>query len=125
MAKKIIRSDEKNPFWIGCEWTGVFTSAITIIIIIALTLMFKQGAEEALQLRILLQIRRVGFILSVNIFLIFMIYFSKFGQLRMEGKALSLNLKHFLGSMLFSAEWGLLFFGVFQSLFIIFLVRQW
>jgi hypothetical protein len=50
-------------------WTGVFTSAITIIIIIALTLMFKQGAEEALpQLRILLQIRRVGFILSVNIF---------------------------------------------------------
>jgi choline/glycine/proline betaine transport protein len=46
MAKKIIRSDE-NPFWIGCEWTGVFTSAITIIIIIALTLMFKQGAEEA------------------------------------------------------------------------------
>jgi choline/glycine/proline betaine transport protein len=79
---------KRNPFWIGCEWT-VFTSAITIIIIIALTLMFKQGAEEALpQLRILLQIRRVGFILSVNIFLIFMIYlaFSKFGQLRMGAK---------------------------------------
>jgi hypothetical protein len=30
--------------------------------------MFKQGAEEALQLRILLQIRRVGFILSVKYF---------------------------------------------------------
>jgi hypothetical protein len=54
---------KRNPFWIGCEWTGVFTSAITIIIIIALTLMFKQGAEEALpQLRILLQIRRVFYI---------------------------------------------------------------
>jgi choline/glycine/proline betaine transport protein len=80
---------KRNPFWIGCEWTGVFTSAITIIIIIALTLMFKQGAEEAFTtLRILLQIRRVGFILSVNIFLIFMIYlaFSKFGQLRIGAK---------------------------------------
>jgi choline/glycine/proline betaine transport protein len=31
---------KRNPFWIGCEWT-FFTSAT--IIIIALTLMFKQG----------------------------------------------------------------------------------
>jgi hypothetical protein len=60
---------KRNPFWIGCEWTGVFTSAITIIIIIALTLMFKQGAEEALpQLRILLQIRRVGFYIKCKYF---------------------------------------------------------
>jgi hypothetical protein len=74
MAKKIIRSDEKKSILIGCEWTGVFTSAITIIII-ALTLMFKQGAEEALpQLRILLQIRRVGFYIKCKYFLIFMIY---------------------------------------------------
>jgi choline/glycine/proline betaine transport protein len=76
--------------------------------------MFKQGAEEALpQLRILLQIRRVGFILSVNIFLIFMIYlaFSKFGQLRIGGQSLSLNLKHFLGLQCYSVrEWGLLLF---------------
>jgi choline/glycine/proline betaine transport protein len=78
---------KRNPFLIGCEWTG-FTSAITIIII-ALTLMFKQGAEEALpQLRILLQIRRVGFYIKCKFFLIFMIYlaFSKFGQLRIGAK---------------------------------------
>jgi hypothetical protein len=43
MAKKIIRSDE-NPFWIGCEWTGVFTyydhhhNSVD-------PYMFKQGAE--------------------------------------------------------------------------------
>jgi hypothetical protein len=36
---------KRNPFWIGCEWTGVFTSAITIIIIIV-DPMFKQGAES-------------------------------------------------------------------------------
>jgi choline-glycine betaine transporter len=51
--------------------------------------MFKQGAEEALpQLRILLQIRRVGFYIKCKYFLIFMIYlaFSKFGQLRIGAK---------------------------------------
>jgi hypothetical protein len=34
MAKKIIRSDEKKSILIGCEWTGIFYPAITIIIII-------------------------------------------------------------------------------------------
>jgi hypothetical protein len=81
---------KRNPFWIGCEWTVFHLcyydhhhNSVDPYV-----------QEEALpQLRILLQIRRVGFILSVNIFLIFMIYlaFSKFGQLRI-GTALSLNL---------------------------------
>jgi choline/glycine/proline betaine transport protein len=80
---------KRNPFLIGCEWTGIFYLCYYIIIIIALTLMFKQGAEEALpQLRILLQIRRVGFYIKCKYFLIFMIYlaFSKFGQLRIGAK---------------------------------------
>jgi choline/glycine/proline betaine transport protein len=62
-----------------------FTSAITIIIIIALTLMFKQ-AERGFTATQNFVANKAGwfFILSVNIFLIFMIYlaFSKFGQLR-------------------------------------------
>jgi choline/glycine/proline betaine transport protein len=56
-----------------------------------------------------------------------MIYlaFSKFGQLRIgNAKPEFKTLSWF--AMLFSAEWGLdCCFGVFQSLFIIFLVRQW
>jgi choline/glycine/proline betaine transport protein len=79
---------KRNPFLIGCEWTGVFTP-ITIIIIIALTLMFKQGAEEAFTAtQNFVANKGVVFILSVNIFLIFMIYlaFSKFGQLRIGAK---------------------------------------
>jgi choline/glycine/proline betaine transport protein len=64
-----------------------FHPAITIIIIIALTLMFKQGAEEAFTATQNFANKAV-FILSVNIFLIFMIYlaFSKFGQLRIGAK---------------------------------------
>jgi choline/glycine/proline betaine transport protein len=46
MAKKIIRSDERKSIF---DWMLIvfFTSAITIIII-ALTLMFKDGAEQVL-----------------------------------------------------------------------------
>jgi hypothetical protein len=59
---------KRKPFLID-EWTGVFHPAITIIIIIALTLMFKTRQKRLLpQLRILLQIRRVFFILSVKYF---------------------------------------------------------
>jgi hypothetical protein len=56
-----------------------FSSAITIIIII-LTLMFKRPGGRSFTEFNLLPIKRVGFILSVNIFL-FMVYlaFSKFG----------------------------------------------
>jgi hypothetical protein len=58
-----------NPFLDWMLMGLCFTSAITIIII-ALTLMFKDGAEQVLRrFRILLPIKRVGFILSVNIFL--------------------------------------------------------
>jgi choline/glycine/proline betaine transport protein len=61
MAKKIIRSDEEIHF--GLDVNGLcFLSAITIIIIIALTLMFKEGAEEVLRQLQILPIRRVGFL---------------------------------------------------------------
>jgi hypothetical protein len=58
-----------NPF--GLDWMLMglcFTSAITIIIIIALTLMFKETGLNKFYggSRILLPIKRVGFILSVN-----------------------------------------------------------
>jgi choline/glycine/proline betaine transport protein len=61
-----------------------FTSAITIIIIIALTLMFKQAERGFTATQNFVANKGWFFILSVNIFLIFMIYlaFSKFGQLR-------------------------------------------
>jgi hypothetical protein len=97
---------KRNPFWIGCEWTGVFTSAITIIIIIALTLCLNKGQKRLLpQLRILLQIRRVGFYIKCKYFSnIYDLAFSKFGQLRMG--QLSLNLKHFLGLQCYSVRNG-------------------
>jgi choline/glycine/proline betaine transport protein len=109
---------KRNPFWIGCEWTGVFTSAITIIII-ALTLMFKQGAEE-LQLRILLQIRRVGFYIKCKYFLIFMIYlaFSKFGQLRI-GQSAKPEFKTFLVCNVIQCGMGigLLFWSISEPIY--------
>jgi choline/glycine/proline betaine transport protein len=59
---------KRNPFWIGCEWTG-FTSAITIIIIIALTLMFTRGRRGFTATQNFVA-NKAGwfFILSVNIF---------------------------------------------------------
>ncbi|MFT7164976.1 MAG: choline/glycine/proline betaine transport protein, partial [Flavobacterium sp.] len=77
MAKKIIRSDEKKSIF-GLDVNGpvFFTSAITIIIIIALTLIFKDGAEEVFTATQTYVANKAGwfFILSVNIFLIFMFY---------------------------------------------------
>jgi hypothetical protein len=58
---------KRNPFLIDVNGL-VFHPAITIIII-ALTLMFKQGQKRLLpQLRILLQIRRVGFYIKCKYF---------------------------------------------------------
>jgi choline/glycine/proline betaine transport protein len=91
--------------------------------------MFKQGAEEALpQLRILLQIRRVGFYIKCKYFsnIYDLFGFSKFGQLRIGGQSAKPEFKTLLVCNVIQCGMGIdCCFGVFQSLFIIFLVRQW
>ncbi len=120
MAEKVTRSDEKKSIF-GLEVNGpvFFTSVIFIILSIILTLIFKDGANvffADLQ-------EKVGsnadwfFILSINIFLIFLLYlaFSKFGNLRIGGPKAKTEFKTISWfAMLFSAGMGigLLFFGV-------------
>ena len=125
MAKKIIRSDEKKSIF-GLDVNGpvFFTSAITIIIIIVLTLMFKEGAQEAFTAIQDFVANSAGwfFILSVNIFLIFMIYlaFSKFGQLRIGGPSAKPEFKTLSWfAMLFSAGMGigLLFWSISEPIY--------
>jgi choline/glycine/proline betaine transport protein len=125
MAKKIIRSDEKKSIF-GLDVNGpvFFTSAITIIIIIVLTLMFKEGAQEAFTATQDFVANSAGwfFILSVNIFLIFMIYlaFSKFGQLRIGGQSAKPEFKTLSWfAMLFSAGMGigLLFWSISEPIY--------
>jgi choline/glycine/proline betaine transport protein len=125
MAKKIIRSDEKKSIF-GLDVNGpvFFTSAITIIIIIVLTLMFKEGAQEAFTATQDFVANSAGwfFILSVNVFLIFMIYvaFSKFGQLRIGGQSAKPEFKTLSWfAMLFSAGMGigLLFWSISEPIY--------
>ncbi|WP_026933750.1 BCCT family transporter [Christiangramia echinicola] len=120
MAEKVTRSDEKKSIF-GLEVNGpvFFTSVIFIIISIALTLIFKEGAESFF---VDLQTKVASnadwfFILSINIFLIFLIYlaFSKFGNLKIGGPKAKTEFKTVSWfAMLFSAGMGigLLFFGV-------------
>ena len=120
MAEKVTRSDEKKSIF-GLEVNGpvFFTSVIFIILSIALTLIFKEGAESFF---VDLQTKVANnadwfFILSINIFLIFLIYlaFSKFGNLRIGGPNAKTEFKTVSWfAMLFSAGMGigLLFFGV-------------
>ncbi len=120
MAEKITRSDEKKSIF-GLEVNGpvFFTSVIFIILSIALTLIFKEGAESFF---VDLQTKVASnadwfFILSINIFLIFLIYlaFSKFGNLKIGGPKAKTEFKTVSWfAMLFSAGMGigLLFFGV-------------
>ncbi|AUC84248.1 choline transporter [Polaribacter sp. ALD11] len=125
MAKKIIRSDEKKSIF-GLEVNGpvFFTSAITIIIIITLTLMFKDKAEQQFTAIQNFVANKAGwfFILSVNVFLIFMIYlaFSKFGQLRIGGQTAKPEFKTLSWfAMLFSAGMGigLLFWSISEPIY--------
>jgi len=125
MAKKIIRSDEKKSIF-GLQVNGpvFFTSAITIIIIITLTLMFKEGAEQYFTATQDFVANKAGwfFILSVNVFLIFMIYlaFSKFGQLRIGGQSAIPEFKTLSWfAMLFSAGMGigLLFWSISEPIY--------
>lgn len=125
MAKKIIRSDErKSIFGLDVNGPVFFTSAITIIIIIALTLMFKDGAEEVFTAVQNFVANKAGwfFILSVNIFLIFMVYlaFSKFGHLRIGGQNAKPEFKTLSWfAMLFSAGMGigLLFWSISEPVY--------
>jgi choline/glycine/proline betaine transport protein len=125
MAKKIIRSDEKKSIF-GLEVNGpvFFTSAIIIIIIIALTLIFKDGAEQVFTATQDYVANKAGwfFILSVNVFLIFMIYlaFSKFGHLRIGGQSAKPEFKTISWfAMLFSAGMGigLLFWSISEPVY--------
>jgi choline/glycine/proline betaine transport protein len=125
MAKKIIRSDERKSFF-GLEVNGpvFFTSAIIIIVIIALTLMFKERAEEVFTVTQDFVATKAGwfFILSINIFLVFMIYlaFSKYGQLRIGGQSAKPEFKTLSWfAMLFSAGMGigLLFWSIAEPVY--------
>ena len=125
MSKKIIRSDEKKSIF-GLEVNGpvFFTSAITIIIIITLTLMFKDRAEQYFTATQNFIAEKAGwfFILSVNIFLIFMIYlaFSKFGKIRIGGQNAKTEFKTISWfAMLFSAGMGigLLFWSISEPIY--------
>ncbi|APG61317.1 BCCT family transporter [Christiangramia salexigens] len=120
MAEKVTRSDEKKSIF-GLEVNGpvFFISSFIIILSIALTLIFKEGAEQyfsELQTAVA-QKADWFFILSVNVFLIFLIYLalSKFGKLRIGGQNAKPEFKTMSWfAMLFSAGMGigLLFFGV-------------
>jgi choline/glycine/proline betaine transport protein len=125
MAKKIIRSDErKSIFGLDVNGPVFFTSVIIIIIIITLTLMFKDGAEEYFTATQDFVANKAGwfFILSVNIFLIFMVYlaFSQFGQLRIGGQNAKPEFKTMSWfAMLFSAGMGigLLFWSISEPIY--------
>ena len=120
MAEKVTRSDEKKSIF-GLEVNGpvFFTSVFFIILSIALTLIFKEGAESFF---VDLQTKVASnadwfFILCINIFLIFLIYLalSKFGNLKIGGPKAKTEFKTISWfAMLFSAGMGigLLFFGV-------------
>lgn len=120
MAKKIVRSDERKSI-MGLEINGpvFFTSSIFIIISITLTLIYREQAEEYFDIIQDFVANNAGwfFVLSVNIFLIFMLYlaFSKFGTLRIGGQNAKPEFKTLSWfAMLFSAGMGigLLFWSI-------------
>ncbi len=120
MAKKIVRSDERKSI-MGLDVNGpvFFTSSIFIIISIALTLIFREQAENYFNEIQDFISNTVGwfFVLCVNIFLIFVIYlaFSKFGDIRIGGKDARPEFKTLSWfAMLFSAGMGigLLFWSI-------------
>ncbi len=125
MTNKIKRSDERKSIF-GLEINGpvFFTSAIFIIAIISLTLVFQESAESYFNSVQVFISAKGGwlYILGINIFLFFMIYlaFSKFGQLRIGGEAAKPEFKTLSWfAMLFSAGMGigLLYFSISEPLF--------
>ncbi len=120
MAEKVTRSDEKKSIF-GLEVNGpvFFTSAIFIIISIALTLIYKEQAEtffEEIQNSVA-ESADWFFILAINIFFVFLLYLAlgRFGKLRIGGQNAKPEFKTLSWfAMLFSAGMGigLLFFSV-------------
>ncbi|WP_224488068.1 BCCT family transporter [Robertkochia flava] len=120
MAKKVTRSDQsKKMFGFEVNPPVFFTSTFIIILSIALTLIFREQAEVFF-LKVQTSVANNAdwfFILSVNIFLVFLIYLamSKYGGMRLGGdKARPEFSTASWFAMLFSAGMGigLLFFGV-------------
>ncbi|MDR9457335.1 MAG: BCCT family transporter [Salegentibacter sp.] len=125
MTKKVVRSDEKTSIF-GLELNGpvFFTSTFIIIASIVLTLVFQEQAESYFDKIQTFVANKAGwfFILSVNVYLIFMIYlaFSRFGNLRIGGPKAKPEFKTLSWfAMLFSAGMGigLLFWSISEPVF--------
>ncbi|MDT7827529.1 BCCT family transporter [Pricia sp. S334] len=120
MAKRIQRSDEKESIF-GLKVNGpvFFISTFIIVLSVALTLIFHDGAEStfAYLQQAVAENADWFFILSINIFLIFLIFLAlgKYGAIRIGGPRAKPEFKTLSWfAMLFSAGMGigLLFFGV-------------
>ncbi|MBC5992197.1 BCCT family transporter [Pontibacter cellulosilyticus] len=120
---KVTRSDTKKS--LGLEVNGpVFWSSIVIlVIIIALVLIFREGAEVFFSEAQASVTSSMGwlFILSVNIFVIFCLYmaFGKFGHIRLGGKEAKPEFSTSSWfAMLFSAGMGigLLFWSIAEPI---------
>ncbi|MGY5851362.1 BCCT family transporter [Salegentibacter sp. F14] len=125
MTKKVVRSDERTSIF-GLELNGpvFFTSTFIIIASIVLTLVFQEQAESYFDRIQNFVANNAGwfFILSVNVYLIFMVYlaFSKFGNLRIGGPKAKPEFKTLSWfAMLFSAGMGigLLFWSISEPVF--------
>ena len=125
MTKKVVRSDERTSIF-GLELNGpvFFTSTFIIIASIVLTLVFQEQAESYFDKIQNFVANNAGwfFILSVNVYLIFMIYlaFSRFGNLRIGGPKAKPEFKTLSWfAMLFSAGMGigLLFWSISEPVF--------
>lgn len=125
MTKKVVRSDERTSIF-GLELNGpvFFTSTFIIIASIVLTLVFQEQAESYFDKIQTFVANKAGwfFILSVNVYLIFMIYlaFSRFGNLRIGGPKAKPEFKTISWfAMLFSAGMGigLLFWSISEPVF--------
>lgn len=125
MTKKVVRSDERTSIF-GLELNGpvFFTSTFIIIASIVLTLVFQEQAESYFDKIQNFVANKAGwfFILSVNVYLIFMIYlaFSRFGNLRIGGPKAKPEFKTISWfAMLFSAGMGigLLFWSISEPVF--------
>ncbi len=122
MSNQIIRSDERKSIF-GLEVNGpvFFTSALLIITSVALTLIFKEQADQSFTKIQNLIANNTGwfFVLATNIFVVFMLYiaFSKLGTMCIGGKKAKPEFSTTAWfSMLFSAGMGIgLFFGRLQN----------
>jgi len=120
MSEPYTRTDKKTSLF-GLQVHGpvFFTSAALILIAIVLTLIYRESAAELFSFIQSEVSSATGwfFILSVNIFLVFVLYlaFSKFGRFRLGGEDAKPEFSSLAWfSMLFSAGMGigLLFWSI-------------